>query len=111
VLFARGWTITRTGTPAWNRAINSVVYRASSMNQKATSIPTFSLRIRLINVVRQFSLAGSQMSSSAHARVGKRIAQSRISSTPIEARLPISHPQLSALAGRRRMRQSGCLIQ
>ena len=40
VAFARRSMMTRTGTPALNLLISSVVYRASSMNQKPTSMPT-----------------------------------------------------------------------
>jgi hypothetical protein len=52
--FANGSTSTRTGTPAFHRAIIAVSYRVSCMNQNATSSPTVSLLMRFKSGVRQF---------------------------------------------------------
>ena len=59
--------MTRTGTPSCHFLTSSAVYRASSMNQNATSMPTRSLRISSISLARQFSKEGSQRMSAAPA--------------------------------------------
>jgi hypothetical protein len=53
--FASVSTRTRTGTPDCHRLINSFVYRGSSMNQNAASIPAVSFRMRLSSIARQSS--------------------------------------------------------
>jgi hypothetical protein len=63
----RGSTSSRTGTPAFQRAMMCCTKLFSSMNQKPTSIPWVSLSMRLNNCERQFSNDGSHSRSSAAA--------------------------------------------
>src|SRR4051812_42646295 len=67
LMLALGSTSTRTGTPALQRLTMADEYRASSMNQNATSRPTCSLLIRVSSGVRQSSKAGSHRRSVAAA--------------------------------------------
>ncbi len=74
----------RTGTPARCLAISSVVYLVSSMNQKPTSIPIVSLRIRSMSGARQFSKAGSHIRSNAAAREGAMNGHTKTTSRDTE---------------------------
>src|SRR3954464_15755696 len=111
LVFARGSMITRTGIPACHALTSAFEYRASSMNQKLTSMPTRSAAIRLSTRVRQLSADASHRYGAACASEDTRKVHAESTITAAQLFMPQPFSVIDRLCSYTTVLMHGCSMR